>query len=87
MQRKGMHVVQEPGEIKRRKVKSVIIKIMPNFCWVSTKDLFLMFEQIDEDIDYRSFITQFYDAFNDGHFHRKIDDGGRRSNAVLFLKK
>ena len=65
-------------------------KTAPDFMWCTVQDLFLMYEQINWDIDFDVFKQTFYRLFCAGEFFRKPDANHRRSGKLqrrLYLRK
>ncbi len=58
--------------------------VAPDFCWLTAKELFLMAEQIDEDIDENCFMVTLCNEARKGLFlarpwpHPTADGGGGR---------
>jgi hypothetical protein len=52
--------------------------IAPNFMWCTLFDLYLMYEQINEDVEFNTFKQIFHQMFRKGYFVGKPDDRQRR---------
>lgn len=58
-----LKIVQAPHPPARRndvKIREFLRTIAPDFMWLSVFDLFLMYEQIDEDVEWDNFRQNFY---------------------------
>ena len=53
------------------RLKEVILDIAPDFCWCTSRDIYLMIEQEYEDIDWFSFRTCFGKLSRSGTFIKK----------------
>lgn len=59
--------------------------IAPDFMWCSVFDMYIMYEQIDEDVEWYTFKETFHQLFRRGLFLSKPDAG--RTKRWLYLRK
>jgi hypothetical protein len=52
-------------------IKRLILTIMPDFCWMTWQDVFLMAEQVDPELNESSFRTIFFELAKEGIFLTK----------------
>lgn len=66
--------------------------VAPDFMWCSVTDLFFMYEQIDENVDWFTFKQLFHVQFRKGLFLSKIDPNklnnrkGKKAR-LLYIRK
>lgn len=64
--------------------------IAPDFMWCSVFDLFVMYEQLNWEIDFHSFRQLFHQLFRRGEFIRKPDErirGKGQGRRHLYLRR
>ncbi len=66
-----MRLGQKPKP-KRRQIKNFLRTLAPDFCWCSVKDLYLMYELIDEDIDLSSFSGVVSQSIKEGILIKRV---------------
>lgn len=55
------------------KIKQFITTMTPDFCFITAFDALVMYEQIDEDCNVNSFMSQFWKLVREGWFEIKED--------------
>jgi hypothetical protein len=79
-----------PMKKHRSKIRQFLKTIAPDFMWCTARDLFLMMEQIDEDVDENSFMVVLSLLNRDGHFHTKptagLVDGAKHPKALMYKR-
>ena len=64
--------------------------VAPNFMWCTVFDLFLMYEQINWDVEWNCFRQRFHQLFQEGVFLEKPDYTHRRNGKTrrrLYIRK
>lgn len=57
------------------KIQKFLLEYAPDFCWVTDFDLFLMAEQIDEDVCWFSFKQVLWQLKRKGYFKTRTAQG------------
>jgi hypothetical protein len=76
--------------LKYGQIADFILNVTPTFCWCTRRDLFLMMEQLYEDVDESVFIVRFSKMVRAEHFFVKKADfkqGSRGPAPFLYLRK
>lgn len=67
------------------KICAFLRTIAPDFMWCSVFDMYLMYEQIDEDVEWYTFKETFHQLFRKGLFLSKPD--ARSKKRKLYIRK
>lgn len=65
-------------------------KLAPDFMWCTSFDLFVMYEQINEAIEFHAFRQTLHQLFKRGEFACKSDDAHHRKGRLkrmLYIRK
>lgn len=61
--------------------------IAPTFMWCTVYDLFLMYEQVNWEIEWHSFRQRFYQLAQRGLYTAKLDPTDPRRRRLLYIRQ